>query len=252
MTPSSAATTAFKINFKLREIDHIEPWGEPGKRSLHWFGLTDGAYCFDTSVGRLLEHTDAVDPDFGEPWCEYQVVRLFEDLTEIWPRVSEPVPIDVVTRYLAWAAHEGERFSNTDDPDLRETWYEMSSWWLDRRLDFSYLRPAPQFHLWRMGADAHFEWRASAPWLPPVAAFSLPFESARNAVDSFFQEFVAAMDERVETIRRSGWQPVDAMLDIPALVAEEKQRRKVAASPFSHLGETDWQLIRARLKELGA
>jgi hypothetical protein len=35
------------IRFKLRDIETIAPWEEPGKRSLHWFGLTDGGYCIE-------------------------------------------------------------------------------------------------------------------------------------------------------------------------------------------------------------
>jgi hypothetical protein len=30
------------INFILRELDKISPWGQEPELSLHWFGLTDG------------------------------------------------------------------------------------------------------------------------------------------------------------------------------------------------------------------
>jgi hypothetical protein len=43
----SAPATELAIRFKLRDIEKIALWEEPGKRSLHRFGLTDGGYCID-------------------------------------------------------------------------------------------------------------------------------------------------------------------------------------------------------------
>jgi len=65
--------------FELRPIEAVEPWGAIGDRSLHWFGLTDGWQCLDTTAGRLLEYAAPARLS-GATWMEYQVVRLFEDL----------------------------------------------------------------------------------------------------------------------------------------------------------------------------
>jgi hypothetical protein len=245
-------TSEFKIRFKLRDIDKITPWGEPGKRQLHWFALTDGVYCIDTPAGRLFEHTGAVAPDLGEPWCDYYVVRLFEDLCEIWPDVREPIPIDIADRYFDWDAREGDRFRDTDDMDLYNMWYEASSWWHARERVFNYLNAAPRCHIWRIGSELRLDWTADAPWLPPRAELSLRFETVQQAMAEFVETLLAAMAERVNTIRRENWQPKDGVLDIPGLVAEHASREEWAKAALSDVRKVDWDLVRRRLDQLGA
>lgn len=243
---------AFAIRFKLRPIDGIAPWGEPGQQRLHWFGLTDGCYCIDTPAGRLLEHDGAAAPDLGEPWCDYQVVRLFEDLLEIWPAVREEVPPDVATRYLAFDAREGARITDTDDDALYEVWGEASSWWHARKLDFSYLSGPPKLHLWRTESQAHLSWSAAKPWLPPSADVSVAFAAVEAAVTNFAGALLAAMAERVMAISTANWQPANATLDIEALLAEQRMREASAQAALADVRHTDWDLVRRRLNELGA
>jgi hypothetical protein len=246
-------TSEFAIRFKLRDIDKITPWGEPGKRQLHWFGLTDGVYCIDTAAGRLFEHTGDVAPDLGEPWCDYYVTRLFEDLCEIWPDVREAVPIDVAERYFAWDAREGEQFRESHDmDDLYDAWWEASSWWHARERVFNYLNEAPRCHIWRIGSELRLDWTAVAPWLPPRAELSLPFETVQQAMAEFVETLLAAMAERVNTIRSQNWQPKDAVLDIPVLVAEHAKREEWAKAALSDVRKIDWDLVRRRLDQLGA
>jgi hypothetical protein len=245
-------TSEFKIRFKLRDVDKINPWGKPGERTLHWFALTDGVYCIDTPAGRLLEHNNEFDPDLGEPWLDYYVVRLFEDLCEIWPFVSEQIPIDVFTRYFAWHAREGHRIEESDDEELYFTWYDAISWWDARKLDLSYLRAAPEFRLWRTGSEINLDWVGDEPWLPSRARLTLPFDSVRDAVGQFVHELLAAMAERIDTIKNNNWQPRDGVLDIEGLVAEHTKREEWAKSMLARVQETDWDLVRRSLDKLGA
>lgn len=92
---------SIRFLFELRPVENVEPWGVPGDRKLHWFGLTDGWQCLDTTAGRLLEYAIPAHPS-GKTWMEYQVARLFEDLLGAWPAIVEPVPDDVASRFLGW------------------------------------------------------------------------------------------------------------------------------------------------------
>jgi hypothetical protein len=240
-----------KIRFKLRDVYDIEPWGKVGNQRLSWFGLSDGCYCIDTAAGRLLEHTGAIDPKLGEPWCDYQVGRLFEDLMEIWPIVSDPVPDDIVTRYLVWEAREVSR-TDGGDVNFLDAWQKAAFWWRERQLDFGYLFVKPQLHLWRAGAEIHLTWDTAAPWLPSSARLTDPFETVRDAVARFFRDFLEGMGERVAAIKRDGWRREDCTLDIPRLVHEQREREEAAASALSQVRKTDWELAGRRLKELGA
>jgi hypothetical protein len=238
-----------KIRFKLRDVDDIEPWGEPGSQRLRWFGLSDGCYCIDTAAGRLLEYAGPIDPKLGEPWCDYQVVRLFEDLMEIWPLVSDPVPNDIVTRYLAWEALEFCQIDRSD-VEILDAWQQATFWWHERQLDFGYLFVKPQLHLWRAGSELHLAWNTAAPWLPSSARLTYPFETVRDAVALFFRDFLAVMGERVAAIKRDGWRREDCTIDIPRLVREQREREESAASALSQVRKTDWELVLRRLKDL--
>jgi hypothetical protein len=249
---NATRTSDFAIRFKLRDIDKISPWGEPGQRKLHWFALTDGGYCIDTAAGRLFEYAGAVETDLGEPWCDYYVARMFEDLCEIWPDVADPIPVDIADRYFAWDAREGERFRESDDMDLYDTWYAASSWWHARQRVFNYLRAAPELHIWRIGSEARLDWTATSPWLPPRAELSLPFNCAQNAMTEFVETFLSAMAERVNTIAANNWQPRDGVLDIQQLVDEHAKREVWAKAALSDVRKTDWDLVRRKLDELGA
>jgi len=229
----------------LREVDTIVPWSGGGRHALHWFGLSDGCYCIETSAGRLLAHTEPSDPGLGEPWCEYQVARLFEDLVAALPAIADPVPSDIVDRYLAW----------TNNPDRlagAEMEYEASFWWTERSVDLLYLTPPPQLVIWRVDSDVHLKWDAESPWLPRTANLKLNYESLHEAVMSFFEDFLMQMAERVAEIERRGWRREDCELDVPGLVREQRKRVQEAMAALSESRSTDWGFVRQKLDQVGA
>src|SRR5438105_15938246 len=80
------------FDFTLRELDQIQPWGAPEDPNLHWFGLSDGTYWMNVGQSKLFEYTAAAQAHAVPQFCDYQVVRLYEDLLEVVPYVLEPVP----------------------------------------------------------------------------------------------------------------------------------------------------------------
>jgi hypothetical protein len=241
-----------QIKFKLRDIDRIEPWGSAESRSLSWFRLTDGAYCIETPAGCLLGRPEIDAPDLGVPWLDYQVVRLFEDLEEIWPYVREPVPADILARYFAWRPGESAWLDGAD-PAQKEAWSCATGWWWTKRsVDFAYLREPPQLHLWRSQSAAHLEWLGAGPWWPPSLSLTYPFEVLQEAVVTFYRDLLGEMSQRVMKIERSGWQPVGGRLDIPHLVREQEQRERDAELALKNVAESDWMLVREALDQIGA
>jgi hypothetical protein len=241
-----------KILFKLREVDAIIPWGKGADRSLSWFGLTDGIYCINTPAGRLFEYSLPADPNVGEPWCDYQVARLFEDLIEIWPVVADPVPEDILARYLAWRPREVELMRASDDEKFLEACAEARVWWNERCLDTLYLRSQPALFLWRAGDEVRLSWQALEPWTVASAELSFSFESVQAAVAEFFNEFLTAMRERVHLIERDGWRREDCRVDVVQLVAGQPERESWVENAMSRVRTTDWNVVRARLTEIGA
>jgi hypothetical protein len=80
------------INFTLVHVEKIEPWGTPENPALRWFGLTDGQYWIQAGNSTLFEYNQPVQTAGGPQYCDYQVVRLHEDLLEMLPYILEPIP----------------------------------------------------------------------------------------------------------------------------------------------------------------
>ncbi len=57
-----------KLEFTLRPLDEIEPWGEATDRSLHWFALTDGFFRFVIARVSLFDYDGTLKKDSaGKP-----------------------------------------------------------------------------------------------------------------------------------------------------------------------------------------
>lgn len=247
----------FRILFQLRDLARVEPWGTPPNLSLSWFGLTDGAYCIETAAGRLLDFRGTPSPGLSVTWCDYQLARLFEDLVDLCPTVIEPVPQDVLDRFLRWQ-NDPAATAVPEDDALAETWFRAQEWWGWRQLDFGYLSASPRLHLWRIGNDVHGRWRtnpanpATAELKVHEADFAVPLQSFQDAIAAFYRAFLAEMRARVETIARDGWTGKPCELSLAQLIAEQSDRE---AEPRNRAGlaqPTDWDAVRRDLATLGA
>lgn len=246
----------FAVRFVLRDLSRIEPWGTAPDCSLSWFGLTDGAYCIETPAGRLLEYREAPDPDLGVAWCTYAVARLWEDLTDLAPRILEPVPPDVSGRLLAWIDRGGAE-EPPDDDTLYNAWLDAIGWWGERQLDIGYLRNAPRLHLWRVGDVAHLRWRAREPDAGrcPYTVWRMdadvPISALETALADFNNGFLAAMRQRCEALLRDGWRGAPCDIDADEIMQEQVQREAEALTvPASR--PTDWDAVREGLEIMGA
>ena len=243
-------TGSLRFRFELRPVADITPWGEPDDRSLSWFGLTDGWQCLETAAGRLLEYARSEKP--GESrWVEYQVVRLFEDLLEIWPWVSDPVPEDIVSRFLGCQSEaEASRSASITDPTTQELWWDACSWWYNRQLQFGHLTLPPDVHFWRTGSKINLLWNATGTdaagprWAVQHARVTAPFKEAQRAVEDFCQTLLSTMAERVATIERDGWESSDCSLNVAGLVAEQHERETWPSANLPRTFETDWNAVR--------
>ena len=266
--------SAFAICFRLRGLREVEPWGKPGAKSLHWFGLTDGCYCIDTPAGKLLEHIGPVDPGLGEPWCEYQVARPFEDIVDKWPVIAEQIPTDIIDYFAFWntaCASDDKRASAVDFRDDFDRWftYHLSraeksganpldshcydvndALWQGRFLDTLYLQVKPRLYLWRVGTEIHLAWDAEYPWQPSRARLTFPFEQVHSAVALFLGELLGSMSERIAALNQDGWQGEPCSIDLPRLAAEQTERKKTATDGLSLVRATDWNNVRHWLNEL--
>jgi len=233
--------------YRLRDVREITPWGAAEDRNLHWFGLTDGAYCIDTVAGRLLEHSDALGAQLGVAWCSYAVVRLFEDVLGALPHILEPVPDDVLARFFAIDPRGGI----PDDEELAAVWFEAHGWWGMRQIDLGYLVGAPRLFLWTNGAHVHLRWRADETWVVQRADVIESSQTFRTMTHDFAGTFLSDMRTRVETIVRDGWPGKPCRIDIPQLAIEQGKREAQARQALGIVARTDWDHVRRMLDILG-
>ena len=242
------------FNFILRPTAEIQPWGKPGQHSLSWFGLSDGWYWLELDGQELFRTREPAAP--GEPpYADYQIVRLWEDLLDVVPAVLAPVPSD-----LARLLEAPERFLTTverlQEDDLAEEnspasrVYDGLAFWHARGLTSGHLVGAPDLWLWRDDQTVHALWRSRAAgaalWHPVAGHLTLPLDRFVAELRAFDRAFLAAMGERVQSLRRSnGRQGV--RIDLEQLEAEQRERATWLERALSRSATDDWAKARGLL-----
>ena len=242
------------FHFVLRPTADIQPWGEPGRFSLSWFGLSDGWYWLDLGgqeLFRVREPEIATQP----PYADYQIVRLWEDLLDLLPAVLEPVPADLAQllrtpeRFLATV----ERLQNDDLADENSEGTRISeglAFWHARHLDSGHLVAAPHLWLWRDNATVHALWRSSTRdaklWLPAAGYLSMPVDQFVSELRAFDQAFLTAMGERVQSLQRSGGL-AGVHIDLEQLAMEQRDRSTWLESALLKTRTEDWEAARQLL-----
>lgn len=248
-----------RFRFNLRPLADIEPWG--GKNpTLHWFALTDGWYWIDLGGQELLRYSDRVLQRWaarqgGErtlPYVDYYVVRLWEDVIDMVPEVTEPVPedlVDFVAGDLFWASRE-----NSPQAEAAGMWHSGHS------MDMGYLRSAPRIRWWRTITNG--EDRVTVAWQhrpdaeiefagPQEGRVTVPIGEFVTAVTEFDRSLLTAMDQRIFELEAAG-PPPGADVDLPRLRHEHQIRSARLRSSWARECHTDWDVVRAGARELRA
>ncbi|WP_109484346.1 DUF5984 family protein [Occallatibacter savannae] len=248
----SAECRVLRFNFELEEINDIPPWGEGDNKSLHWFGLTLGHYWISTPLGDVLRYTDEQLREWEDqsPYVDYQVARIFEDIQSVLPSALEPVPVEIAALIEegGWVDLVGQRLKSIDNTDeqngLYELFWDATEWYGDRSIDTAYMVGGPNFCFCRLKDDVNFRWRTKAQrWCLPRGQFTLPAQQFESAAYSFFDNFLAETQKRVETIATTGWHRTDCKVDVPLLVKEQQQRTNQVEDLRKQRSETDWAAV---------
>lgn len=255
------------FNFKLVPLEKIEPWGDPGNQRLHWFGLTDGEYWIQAGDNALLEYSAYVqNKSWATRYCDYQVVRLYEDLMEMVPYVLEPVP-DSLVPYLSgesgklWEDTFRTWCANVVDSSDNDRYWEISdvcvTWIGNRILDTGYLSPSANIRMWSDTSMVHIEWdnaeklfEGLSAWSAVRGSYQMPREVFKEEVRSFHARLMEQMSERVQKVL-AGALPPEVQVDLPGLEREHLQRRHTIETALAEPAiATDWQLIREGIAEV--
>jgi hypothetical protein len=252
----AAAMSLF--NFVRRPIAEIQPWGEPGRHTLSWFGLSDGWYWLELAGQELFRGREPEQP--GEPpYVGYQVVRLWEDVLDIAPAVLAPVPPDLAgllrapEAFLAHAerlrADPAAHGATEDDVD------DGLAFWHARYLGTAHLVAAPELWLWSDGETVHALWRSQPAgaelWQAVAGTTAMPVGQFIDELRAFDRAFLTEMGERVTDVVRGGGLPGVA-IDLEHLVAEQRDRSTWMENALSRTPLEDWPAARSLLGGLAA
>jgi hypothetical protein len=253
------------IDFTLLPIAKIQPWGQPGDLSLHWFGLTDGYYWIEVGENKLFEYSEDAQAAGACRFCEYQVVRLHEDLLEMLPHILEPVP-DTLAQYLsgntavewraafaAWCDRDNDRL----DMDRFDQVVDAATTWSGaRRLDSAYLSPSADIVIWSDIESVYLEWDnrdrlflGKPAWSALRGSYKIPRADFIAEVRSFNKRLMDQMSDRVHEVLAGALGP-SINIDMPALVREHEQRSRALESALRHQQQTDWKCVGAAMDEV--
>ncbi|TFW31642.1 DUF5984 family protein [Massilia horti] len=243
------------INFELTPLKHVMPWGEPNNLSLSWFGLTDGQYWISVGETSLFEYSEHARSAGAGRYCEYQVVRLLEDILDMLPSIMEPIPPTLV-RYLsgdsgkAWQAKlsswASEQYDAIDEDEYWRLADLAGSLSYNRFLDSAYLSPSATILIWSDEKDVHIEWDNSekfidekVAWTARKGHFHMPREVFIREVESFHFRLIEQMTSRVSQVV-AGALPPDIRIDFKGLLSEHEQRRNAFSLALRNTISTSW------------
>lgn len=248
------------FNFILLPLQEIEP-GRPGdKRFPSWFRLTEGQYWIQAGQHALFEYSPSARP--FPKYCDYPVVRLYEDVMQILPYVLEPIPAALAPHIQgangnAWCAARASLLAAMPDSLGVEPYCKLSSdclnWWYDRRLDTGYLLPSACIRTWSDESTVHIEWdnrekllNAVPAWTAVLGSYHLLRAEFIREVRSFHDRLMEQMGERVAQVLTGA--PPDVTLD---LWQQHQQRSlpidRLLAGPAT---KTDWDQVTEAIRKV--
>lgn len=252
---------SFHINFELKPIEKIIPWGENPDLSMHWFGLTDGLLWIRAGIETIYEYSDAARKYFGDNiiYNDYQLARFLEDFSGILPYVREPVPkllYDKTGEFEkqtdAWKELHYEDEDAVFDKFYDDEFEPLTRWYYNRMLDSGHLVGGPWIGCFRHGDRIKLYWKSdyrlengSSIWTAPNGIFEMPYAGFVTAVNEFYSAFSEKMDRQVELALHKDWDSIK--LDKERLVKENGERKSEFRQKLSLLSEpcqtTDWDKI---------
>jgi hypothetical protein len=236
-----------RFRFRLRPIAEVSPWGPD--RQLHWFGLTDGWYWIEIDGLELLRATPQTVPGWTgdvpnvpNPYLDYYVVRLWEDMLTLLPAVLEPVPDDLAE----FMSSDPDDWVSRDEDQADAAW----EWYVGHVLDMGYIRCPPHIRWWRrITDDDHITvaWEHQSGEIeftaPHAGQATMPTSAFVAAVEKLDRELLAEMEQRITELERTG-PPPGVHIDMKNLRAEQQDRATWLQHRHGQKAESDWAAIR--------
>lgn len=250
------------VNFRLRPLEKVQPWGKPPDLNLSQFGFTEGFYRLQVGSEFLLNYSDEfVDHwakqssnAYGGSFVDYYVVRLWEDILDMLPDVLEPLSTELSnffgkdeTAWFEWESNAVDWVDNQPDEDKAIETFELAvSWQRARRLDAAYLQNAPKIWIWSTDRNVIISWDNTEAVLEGVQVWSagqghyyVERGEFLDEVRAFHDKLMIEMAERVESVC-DRWCRSEIYVDTQHLRYEQHDRETWLNHALTRSSSVSW------------
>ena len=203
------------FNYELKPVTKCAfPINKNGKKNICWFWLTDSSYYIKLGETKLFElSSESMKKyDFKSCFDDYYYIRQLEDLFEILPTISNPMPEDLyeyiynekkykkLTSCFDFWIDEQKDFSNKDDI-LYENICNFLSY---GRLDTGYLNVKCSCFFYHVGDQIiihydfeDFDEENNPVWTAKSGRFILPYEEFLDEIEDLLNRFFCDMEKQI-------------------------------------------------------
>lgn len=253
------------INFKLKELDQISPWGQEPELSLHWFGLTDG-YLWLTFGNETIYEYSKEAAEYHEiesiPYNDYQLSRFIEDFTELFDQIRESIPSVLydLTKDLAQFHSDARKWLDihtSDEEDYSDFYFDeydkLISWTYQRTFDSAHLIGGPHLSFFRRNDKIRIVWdtehtleNGMSLWTAKDGHLEMDYADFVAKIKVFGLSFFAEMGKQIESTLAKEWGNIK--IDTQRLVEEHQEREEDFFAALSLLQQepidkTNWEEI---------
>ncbi len=214
----------FRINFELKNIDDIVPWGN----SLHWFALTDGTLYIQVGDDKIYEYSDSARDFFkyNIKYNDYYLARFVTDFTELFRFIREPIPeilYDNIDKFEDFTDLWKNMYIDKPDDVFDEFYFgeynTLTEWYyMQHTFDSSHLVGGPHIGFFRCGDKVKILWKSydnailengKNIWTSPNGVYEILWNDFTAEVKSFYWKFRRKMDSRTTYIYKNGLKDVE-------------------------------------------
>lgn len=250
------------INFKLKELDQIVPWGKEPALRLSWFGMTDGELWLQFGIQTIYEYSKEAIDYFGteaKRYNDYQLIRFIEDFTEIFDKIAESIPENLYNLTIDLDQFKMNAIKKLDTYDIEneelydyhlDEYYESVSWINQRSFDSAHLIGGPTLSFFRRNSKLRIVWSTEYIldngihlWTAKDGFYEMDFRNFVDEIKKFGQIFFTQMDKQIERALAKDWGKIE--VDKQLLKEEHQQRKKDFSAALSNLEQnqqvsTNW------------